>query len=507
VTNYSGGGLAGAMRAGGNVGFVYRDQNVFYSGKYMNFYIGDVLTKNRFTMNVGVRFDKQTARNDASSVAANSSYPNLLPSLDYSGNTEDIIDWQDWSPRLGLSYALDDARKTVLRASYASYASQLSFGNVSFENPVAASYLAYGWNDTNGDRKVQGGEINFGDLQYYSNVNPANPGAVGTTSNKVDRDYEAKRDHEFIVGLDRELGANVAVGAAYTWRKANNWDYRPRLAGACPEDPTAESCGIITPAGYTQNAPVSANGFTGFTYSPNAALVSAGGGGRIRTNRDGYSTTFSGIEFTLAKRLANRWMGRVAFSWNDWSENCDPQCTHPGLGTSGAPGGNPTKEERSANIDGGQVAILSGGSGKASFYTSVKWQVYANALVQLGWGFDLSAAVFAKQGGPYPISVTAASGADGSLRALADEFVDSRRYPDLFNLDLRLAKNVKLGGSTLTLAAEVFNVLNSGVVLSRARFANSTAFTQTIAGAEPGLGRIEEILVPRIFRIGARVQF
>ena len=153
------------------------------------------------------------------------------------------------------------------------------------------------------------------------------------------------------------------------------------------------------------------------------------------------------------------------------------------------------------------MAFLSGGSGKASFYSSVKWQVYANALAQLGWGFDLSGAVFGKQGGPYPVNVRIAAGRDGTLPALANNAIDENRYSDVWDVDLRLAKNIKLGGSTLTLSAEVFNVLNSGVVLSRFRSANSGSFTQTIAGAEPGLGRIEEILSPRIFRFGARFQF
>jgi hypothetical protein len=115
--------------------------------------------------------------------------------------------------------------------------------------------------------------------------------------------------------------------------------------------------------------------------------------------------------------------------------------------------------------------------------------------------------VFGKQGGPYPIDLRLSGGGDGTLPALAVPELDTNRYSNVWNLDLRLAKNVKIGGSTLTLAAEVFNVFNSGVVLSRFRFANSSSFTATIAGAEPGLGRIEEILVPRIVRFGARFQF
>jgi hypothetical protein len=50
-------------------------------------------------------------------------------------------------------------------------------------------------------------------------------------------------------------------------------------------------------------------------------------------------------------------------------------------------------------------------------------------------------------------------------------------------------------------------VLNNDVVLSRYRFADQAPFTSTIAGAAPGLGRIEEIISPSIFRLGARFSF
>ena len=85
------------------------------------------------------------------------------------------------------------------------------------------------------------------------------------------------------------------------------------------------------------------------------------------------------------------------------------------------------------------------------------------------------------------------------------EFVSPARTHGL--VDLRLAKNIKLGSTAVTLSAEAFNVFNNNVVLGRYRFANSGSFTSTIAGAEPGLGRIEEIVSPRIVRFGARFSF
>ncbi len=409
---------------------------------------------------------------------------------------------------MGLGYALDSARKTVLRASFARYASQLSFGDVAGstgENPVGVSYLQYQWIDANHDRLVQPGEVDFSHFVTSSNVDPAHPAAVGTTVNKVDRDLKAKHDNEFVLGVDRELGANFSIGAAYTWRKGTDYQYRPRLAGACsdPANPTIGTCPIIAPNQYTALAPVSGNGFTATPFAPNTALVTAGSSGRIRTNRPDYYTLFNGVELTATKRLSNKWMGRVAFSWNDWTEHWKDGVTPVNAI------GSPTRLETDPLVNGGQVANLSGGSGKASFYTSVKWQVYANALVQLPWNFDLSGAVFGKQGGPYPINIRASNGRDSNQNMLATPEVDSKRYPNLFDVDLRLAKTIKFGSTGLTAAVEGFNLLNSGVVLSRSRQANTSTFVSTIAGAEPAnqLGRIEEILSPRIVRLGLTFSF
>ena len=163
-----------------------------------------------------------------------------------------------------------------------------------------------------------------------------------------------------MIGLDRELGANFAVGLAYTWRKGTDWNYRPRLrAAAARRSRPSATCSIIQPSEYTQRAPTTANGYTSFTYAPNAALVTAGGGGRLRTNADGYHTTFNGLELTLTKRLSNKWMSRVAFSWNDWTDHWDG--TPYALNTDG---GNPTRTENDPHEQGGPVTHAVGRLGQ-----------------------------------------------------------------------------------------------------------------------------------------------
>jgi hypothetical protein len=53
--------------------------------------------------------------------------------------------WNTWSPRIGVTYAVGEARKTIVRGSYASFASQLNAttaGNISAASYAYAYYLA-----------------------------------------------------------------------------------------------------------------------------------------------------------------------------------------------------------------------------------------------------------------------------------------------------------------------------------------------------------------------------
>jgi hypothetical protein len=473
-----------------------------YVGTYWSAYLGDTYSKDRLTLNAGVRWDLQTARNTPATVAANAAFPDIMPALEYGGDPGDTIKWNTISPRVGLSYALDDARRTVMRASYALYGGQLSFGDVSTINPVSWGAVAYLWTDANGDKFVQPGEIDFDSgIQYSYGVNLSNPSSA-VSPNRIDKDLKAPKDHEVVFGIDREVGPSFAVGLAGTWRRSTDFTYNPRRGGPCPiEDSTLGNCRIIQPEEYIQTDSRTANGYSAVAFGPPGALVTAGQGGRMLTNASGYARTFKGLELTLTKRLTNRWMSRIAVSLNDWTESWDGTPFSLDLDD-----GNPTSTETDPLKEGGPVSILSGASGKASFYTTVNWQVYGNALWQGPWGLDLSGAVIARQGGAYPVALRLGGGADGTNSALATDEVTSLRYDTLVNVDLRLAKTFKFGSDTgLTLSAEWFNVFNSDTVLGRARYANTAAFTSN--SAINGRGRIEEIIAPSIFRFGARFSF
>src|SRR5207247_7993322 len=120
----------------------------------------------------------------------NTAFPDLLPALAFNG-TAPTIKWNDVSPRVGATVALDESRKTVARVSYANYAGQLNPFEVTSASPVGAYYtfIAYKWVDSNHDGFAQKNEIltNLGP-QYANAINPPRPTGV-TARNKTDETY------------------------------------------------------------------------------------------------------------------------------------------------------------------------------------------------------------------------------------------------------------------------------------------------------------------------------
>ena len=309
-----------------------------------------------------------------------------------------------------MSVALDSARKTVARASYAMYAGQLFPTEVTSSNPAGTyyTYIAYRWVDTNNDGFAQKAEIltNLGPAvrEWRRSEQPRRRDVVNT----IDPDYKANHDHEFIVGLDHELGRNMAVGAAYTWRRGNLWpSWNPRQG--------------LTSADYFAQDPQTFQGYTVQAFAPDPDLVDAFGGGRILSNRPDYHTSYKGLELTFNKRFSNRWMSRVAFSLMDWSEHFD------------GPGAvqNPTRSDSTVNagllgvasgpqVDGGQVAPRSSGSGKGDIFYNARWQLNASGLYQIPWAIDLGASLFGRQGYARPYVIAASAGRDGTIRTRGD---------------------------------------------------------------------------------------
>lgn len=468
----------------GRYAIVERESIAGFHGAYTDLYLGDTYTKNRLTVNAGLRFDHQTAENLPTSAKANPLYPEILPALNYDGSPGQDIKWNDISPRLGFTYALTSDHKTQVRGSFAIFTDQLNFADVTDVNPVGTvGQKSFAWTDLNNDNVVQRGELNLARPDILPPV-----AVTPSTVNAIDPNFKSKRDLELIGGIDHELIPNLQVSLSYTFRRTSRVYYAPYIG--------------VNGTDWIPCESVSSNGFSVpcFDAGPtNAAALDANGFGLLTTNRPDYSRHYKGVEFTALKRLSNKWMGRVAFSYNDWTEHFD--------GTAGIQDPNPSQFDTygglsaggqdivtDAKVNGGQLATFSSGSGTV-YWIAAKWQLSASGLYQLPAGFDIAANLFARQGFTRPINISVDNAvADTNLAAP----LGSSRVPNIYNLDLRLAKNINLSSSKVKLAitADAFNVFNGNTTLRQVDAADSSAF-----------GRVDEIQSPRLVRFGLRLGF
>jgi hypothetical protein len=285
----------------------------------------------------------------------------------------------------------------------------------------------------------------------------------------------------FIVGLDRELIPDLALQVNYTYGRVTNHPMFPFIGVTTADwEPIAPLVGT-TSDGIAYNIPL---------FQPNAAIVAANGGGRFLTNFDGYSTTFNGVEVAINKRLSNRWQMRLAAAYNNPQEHYEDGMVPV------SENGSPTRSDIFPLTNGGQWTQRSAGSGSGDVFVNQRWNFNVNGVYQLPLDIEVAGNLFGKQGTPYPYYINSSLGREGTTRILVTETVDAIRFDNLWNLDLRAAKNFRFGRGSVQVIADVFNVMNSNTEITRERNAGSTNFR--VLGSN---------LSPRIARFGVRVNF
>ena len=226
------------------------------------------------------------------------------------------------------------------------------------------------------------------------------------------------------------------------------------------------------------------------TFVASGAKVVAGGFGFLTATVPGYSTDYHGLEVALVKRLSSRWMGRVGLSFNNAREHFASAAGRYDTN------GNPTPTVSEPLIDGGQFApVSSASSGSGNVYIDAKWQLNANGMYLAPLGIEASANVFGRQGYPFPLFQNQALGGE-SLGVLVTPAIDTFRYDNVWDTDVRAARAFKLQGVSLRVIGDVFNLFNANTVLVRNNNILSTTFNQ-----------IAQNLSPRILRIGVQVGF
>ena len=297
---------------------VYREGAGTNRSLYLDFYVADTISVGRATFDLGLRYDRQWGYALGSSTQANAVFPSLVPGIDFTGY-DAPFHWNNLTPRVGVTFALDEERKTILRASFSRNAGQLShqrrhrtrqpqlergMGRVSVDRPQQRS----SGSDERGEhgRRIlaSGNGFNTANPTSVSLRQPDRPGLRGARRHR--------RRHRLRPGAHAQPGRAGELHVRPCDRKSVHAVHRVdggRLA------PGAPLVGTL-PDGSAFNIP---------TYIPDADKVAAVGGGRLLTNWPDYYTYFNGMEFAVNKRMSDRWMMRLGAAFNNPTEALRPE--------------------------------------------------------------------------------------------------------------------------------------------------------------------------------------
>ncbi|HEY7790815.1 MAG TPA: carboxypeptidase regulatory-like domain-containing protein [Vicinamibacterales bacterium] len=427
----------------------------------------DTWTMNRFTFNLGVRWERYHAWYPDQSRAAGAF--SIYPAASFPGQS--VLLWKRVVPRLGMDWDMFGNGKTVFKATFGEYSNQPGYNFAENYNPNASASSIYRWHDLNGNRNYDPGEVN---------LDPNGPdfiSASGGVSQLVNPNLIQPHEYEAMAELDHELMANTAV--SFTWvrkQMINDFD-----EAQCPEGYDCSSTrNVARPASlYTVAVPVIDPG-------PDGKLGTADDGGAMTlytypaqyagaafnqtmfvnapSNRPDIYNTFEG---SFTKRYSNHWNMLASFGItknNAWM---------PLAAVPQTPNDELFPRDETWN-----------------------WHGHMTASYSLPWQVDVSGTLQADSGQHYARTVTFGNIPELNTATVRVEPFGTEQLPTFSTVSLRLSKGLSLGGSRrASIIFDAFNLFNNSAQTAGA-FLSGSAY-----------GFATDLLPPRVLRLGAKFSF
>jgi hypothetical protein len=412
-----------------------------------SFYVKDVWrVGKRLTVNAGLRWERYHLYLPEQSREAGA----FFPAADY--ERTELRDWRGLVPRVGVSYALTEDSKNVVKFTYGRFNWVLDAGVGETYNPNYLNTMRYRWSDANGNRDYDSGELGA----YMS--------STGGLSTIVNPNVDQPKVDELTASYERQIMADFSARVSYVYKTERNLTQfvninRPYGAYSMPTtttDPGAD--GIV--GTNDDGGPVT-------YYDYPASYVGTYYEQTAEYNTDGNTSTFHNIEIGGQKRLSHRWQMVTSFL-----------ATHRDVWTDGVPQ-NPNAE---------------------NFYpkdTYWEWAYKLSGSFQLPYAVQLAAMFTSQSGTPLAREVRFTTGLTqiGAL-TLRMEPLGEQKLPTQNLLNLRAEKKQRLGKyGNVSVQFDVFNTLNTNAATAKTMRSGTT------------YGRITAIVPPRIARVGVTYSF
>ncbi len=397
------------------------------------------------TLNLGVRWDRQEI-------------------IDASG--EKRIDLKDdYAPRLGFIWDPEGQGRSKLFGSFGRYYEQIPMDLVirsfSFERQTRI--------------------FNFSPTA--TTPDPAAEEALGRSSaifggftEPVDPNLENQYINEYIVGYEREVLPDVAVGIKGIYRNYGQVieDFLCADDGTyCIGNPGEGIMSRIFTLDYAQTFP-----------APKAKRV------------------YKGVQLDVQKRLSKNWQGLASYIYSKLDGNFDGLYS-PFTNVGADPNITAAYDYYDFFTNGSDLSRITN-TGPLS--NDRRHQFKVSGTWFSPWNLTVGAAAYWRSG--TPVTRYGYSDIYGRYEFFLSKRGAGGRTPDNYEADLHLGYPIKVGPATFNLLADVFNILNvQRAILIDQRWGFQEADNAAETPVNPGYGKAVLRTPPTSFRLGLRVSF
>jgi outer membrane receptor protein involved in Fe transport len=363
------------------------------------------------TLNIGVRYDKNGGDIPSYPVLDNDGNPTgeSFPAIDK------MIDWQTWSPRVGLAYQVAQG-KGVIRASYGKYYDGNVTGNWNDLAP-GQSPAYYSW-----------GYYYDGPFYVYDVWEPANVA--------LPEDLKPPETDQYALGYEHQVGSNMAFGIQAVHKRSKNLIGFEILGDGVYEMVDFED--PVTGEVYQ---------LASIIEKPTIRKGNRPGEGSLAPPGSDYWQEYDGLFLTFNRRYSNGWSLQASYGYSE-SKGRAPRMLAQSQGRvfwGEIEGADPNHHINAEQLQQGDRRHI--------------FQAQGN--FDLPWKLQSSVVFKYLDGRAHNRQVQSRGLEQGRETVIMEPANDSLRLPERYMLDFTLGRAFPLGaGTEFRLDLQVFNILN-----------------------------------------------
>jgi hypothetical protein len=464
-------------------------------------FVQDRASYSRITLNLGLRWSYYDGTIPAQSNGG-AEFGALCAACNQSfSEVKTPYSWNTFAPRTGIVIKLTEDGKNVAKASYSRYYEGMyttEFSAINGNSIQTGGVATYAWNGLkNADGTVPAsGLLNANGTVPAPGTLPTPKSVFAARSNTIDPKLRDPKDDEIMFAFQRELANNWSMNIDWIQRWFKDYTVDQNCYGL--------PCNTVATTAYAPTRVVLDPGpdqvrttgddrtITFYDVAPaylgKDAIFHTNCGNNVSVD---CTQRYKAVEMSLTKRMSNRWQMQGSYVWSRLDGQIVLDYTNPN----------------------NALDFVGNGRGTADQPQAFKLL----GSYQAPYGITVGANYQALSGLPRDRNLTVGF-AQGSS-AIRVEPRGTYRYDTLSLLSLRADKGFRIGGGHRALfVVELHNALNSSssqnsVGTATQNFATQAAFDTLIASNLTAkfptayFARVQEIVAPRVLKIGFKLDF